>query len=70
MMAKKKPMETLNPEGLGIGAEMLGLQGSMTEVLRFEKPESRNEGKRFEGEEGETVPQAIAQLVSKAKFTV
>ena len=70
MMAKKKPMETLDPESLGIGPEMLGLHGSMTEVLCFEKPESRKEGKHFEGEEAETVPQAMEQLVSEAKFTV
>ncbi len=70
MMAKKKPMETLSPSDLGMGAEELGLQGSMTEVLKFEKPESRKEGERFEGDETETVPMAIQKLVSEAKLAV
>ena len=70
MMAKKKPMETLSPSDLGMGAEELGLQGSMTEVLKFEKPESRKVGEQFEGEETETVPMAIQKLVSEAKLAV
>jgi electron transfer flavoprotein beta subunit len=70
MMAKKKPMESLSPSDLGMGAEELGLQGSMTEVLKFEKPESRKEGERFEGDETETVPMAIQKLVSEAKLAV
>jgi electron transfer flavoprotein alpha/beta subunit len=70
MMAKKKPMESLTPADLGMNAEELGLQGSMTEVLKFEKPESRKEGERFEGEETETVPMTLQKLVSEAKLAV
>ncbi len=70
MMAKKKPMESLTPTDLGMNAEELGLQGSMTEVLKFEKPESRKEGERFEGEETETVPMTLQKLVSEAKLAV
>ena len=55
---------------IGEAAEELGLQGSMTEVLKFEKPESRKEGERFEGDETETVPMAIQKLVSEAKLAV
>ena len=40
------------------------------EVLKFEKPDSRKEGERFEGEETETVPMAIQKLVSEAKLAV
>ena len=69
-MAKKKPMESLTPTDLGMNAEDLGLQGSMTEVLKFEKPESRKEGERFEGEETETVPMALQKLVREAKLAV
>ena len=69
-MAKKKPMESLTPADLGMDAVELGLQGSMTEVLKFEKPESRKEGERFEGKETETVPMAIQKLVSEAKLVV
>ena len=69
-MAKKKPMESITTEDLGMNAEELGLQGSMTQVLKFEKPESRKEGERFEGEETETVPMALQKLVSEAKLAV
>ena len=70
MMAKKKPLESLTPADLNMNAEQLGLQGSMTEVLKFEKPESRMEGERFEGEETETVPMALQKLVSEAKLAL
>ena len=70
MMAKKKPMDSLTPVDLGMNSGELGLQGSMTEVLKFEKPESRKEGERFEGEETETVPMALQKLVSEAKLAV
>ena len=40
----------------------------MTEVLKFEKPESRKEGERFEGEETVTVPMASLKLVSEAQL--
>ena len=49
---------------------MSGSKGSMTEVLQYDKPESRKEGKSFEGDETDTVKQAIDLLVSEAKFLV
>jgi len=47
---------------------MRGAPASMTEVLQYEKPDSRKEGKTFEGEEADTVKQAMELLVSEAKF--
>jgi hypothetical protein len=47
---------------------MRGAQASMTEVLQYDKPESRKEGKIFEGDEADTVKQALELLVSEAKF--
>ncbi len=70
MMAKKKPIESVDLDSLGLPAGMLGLKGSMTEVLQFEKPESRKEGQRFEGDETETVPQTVEKLVSEAKLSL
>ena len=53
---------------LGVPAEMRGAQASMTEVLQYDKPEARKEGKKFEGDEADTVKQAMELLVSEAKF--
>jgi electron transfer flavoprotein beta subunit len=68
MMAKKKPLEEVDLDELGVSAEMRGAQASMTEVLQYDKPESRKEGKIFEGDEADTVKQAMELLVSEAKF--
>ena len=68
MMAKKKPLEEIELDAIGVSADMSGAQGSMTEILQFDKPESRKEGKSFEGDETETVKQAMELLVSEAKF--
>jgi len=68
MMAKKKPLEELTIEEIGVTSEMVGLNGSMTKILQYDKPESRKEGKIFEGEETETVKEAMAVLVSEAKL--
>jgi len=68
MMAKKKPLEEVELDAIGVSADMSGAQGSMTEILQFDKPESRKEGKSFEGDETETVKQAMDLLVSEAKF--
>ena len=68
MMAKKKPLEEIDLDSIGIPSEMRGIQGSMTQVLQFEKPESRKEGQTFEGDEADTVKQALDLLVDEAKF--
>jgi hypothetical protein len=47
---------------------MRGIHGSMTQVLQFEKPESRKEGQTFEGDEADTVKQALDLLVGEDKF--
>ena len=68
MMAKKKPLEEIELDAIGVSADMSGAQGSMTETLQLDKPESRKEGKCFEGDEANTVKQAMDLLVSEAKF--
>ena len=68
MMAKKKPLEELNLEDIGIPPEMIGLNGSMTKILKYDKPESRKEGKLFEGDEKDTVKEAMELLISEAKL--
>jgi electron transfer flavoprotein alpha/beta subunit len=68
MMAKKKPLEEIELETIGVTSEMIGSQGSMTEVLQYDKPESRKEGKSFEGDESDSVKKALALMVSESKF--
>ena len=68
MMAKKKPLEEINLQDINVSSDMIGLNGSMTNIIHFEKPESRKEGKIFEGDEVETVKKAIEHLVSEAKL--
>jgi len=68
MMAKKKPLEELNLKDIDVPSEMIGLSGSMTNVIQFDKPESRKEGKIFEGDEVDTVKEAMAKLASEAKL--
>ena len=63
-------LEEIELEAIGITSEMSGLEGSMTEVLNYDKPESRKEGKNFEGDEKDTVKQALDLLISEAKFLV
>jgi|TARA_B110000967_G_scaffold42394_1_gene42377 electron transfer flavoprotein beta subunit len=68
MMAKKKPLEEIELDTIGVTSEMIGSQGSMTEVLQYDKPESRKEGKSFEGDESDSVKKALALMVSESKF--
>ena len=68
MTAKKKPLEELNLQDIDVSSEMIGLSGSMTKIIQFDKPESRKEGKIFEGDEVDTVKEAMEQLVSEAKL--
>ena len=68
MMAKKKPLEEIELDAIGVSTDMSGAQGSMTETLQFDRPESRKEGKSFEGDEADTVKEAVDLLVREAKF--
>ncbi|GIT06927.1 MAG: hypothetical protein CM1200mP30_05570 [Pseudomonadota bacterium] len=40
----------------------------MTQVLQFEKPESRKEGQIFEGDEADTVKKGLDLLVGGAQI--
>ncbi len=62
MMAKKKPMEVVDSNALGLAPEVLQSGGLMTEVVQYDKPDERKEGRRFEGNETETVPEVMRNL--------
>ena len=62
MMAKKKPLEEVALDTLGLEPELLEAGGLMTERVQFDKPEILKDGKKFEGDEGETIPQVFQQL--------
>ena len=62
MMAEKKPMEVVDSNALGLVPEVLQSGGLMTEVVQYDKPDERKEGRRFEGNETETVPEVMRNL--------
>lgn len=65
MLAKKKPLETLNANDVGIDPSMVGSQGSKTTVKRLLQPEVRKAGRLFEGNEEETTRQVLKLLVNE-----
>ncbi|MEE2716234.1 MAG: electron transfer flavoprotein subunit beta/FixA family protein [SAR324 cluster bacterium] len=62
MMAKKKPMEIVDLNALGLAPEVVHAGGLMTEVVQHDKPDERKEGRRFEGDETDTVPEVMQNL--------
>ena len=65
MMAKKKPIETVNLKGIGMEPEMVGCAGRQTAVNRLIQPEIRKSGRLFEGKEEETAKQVLELLVNE-----
>jgi len=65
MLAKKKPVETVNLKDIGVEPGMVGRQGSKTVVKRLLQPEVRKAGRLFEGKEEETTRQALELLVNE-----
>lgn len=63
MLAKKKPIETVSIEDIGLKPDQVGHQGSRTVVNRLLQPEARKAGRLFEGREEETARQALTLLV-------
>ncbi len=62
MMAKKKPMEEVPLDSLGLDASVLSTDGLMIETLGYDTPQLQKEGRKFEGDEAETVPQVMQML--------
>lgn len=65
MMAKKKPLETVNLKDIGVEPGMVGREGSKIVVSKLLQPEVRQAGRLFEGNEEETTKQALELLVNE-----
>lgn len=62
MLAKKKPIETVNLSDIGVDPGLVGKAGRQTTVMRLLQPKIRKGGEVFEGEEVETAKQVVTLL--------
>ncbi|MBU2689450.1 MAG: electron transfer flavoprotein subunit beta/FixA family protein [Candidatus Eisenbacteria bacterium] len=67
MAAKKKPIEAIDPTGLGLDPNVVGAAGRKISILKMEPPPPRAEGKVLQGEPQETVPELVRLLREEAK---
>jgi len=62
MKAKKAQIKTLTAADLDVKSEMLGLNGSPTQVLRSFVPERKSSGEKFSGETDELVEKLTSAI--------
>ena len=67
MMAKKKPIETVNLAGLGTSADELGCAAPASEVVELMASRTRQAGRKFEGEAAAIMAEVVQLLASEAK---
>lgn len=67
MQAKKKPIETISLDSLGISSDEIGSQASRYEVLEQKNPDSRKAGQKFEGDLSEITKKVVDLLKNEAK---
>lgn len=67
MMAKKKPMETLDAAGLGLDPATVGAQAAQVSIVAMEPPPERSGGRLFEGAAKDVVPEVVRLLKEEAK---
>ncbi|MCF8039035.1 MAG: electron transfer flavoprotein subunit beta/FixA family protein [Desulfohalobiaceae bacterium] len=67
MMAKKKPIETMDLAGVGTSAEEIGAAAPKSEVVEFMETEKRQGGQKFEGDPAEVTAQVVNLLATEAK---
>ncbi len=65
MLAKKKPLKTVNLTDIGVELGMIGKAGRQTVVNRSIQPEVRKTGRLFEGQEEETAKQVLEFLTNE-----
>ncbi len=68
MTAKFKPVVTKKPTDFGLGEDQIGKAGSLIERLRYETPQSRAAGKKFEGDVVEITNKVIELLATEARI--
>ena len=67
MKAKRKELKAVSLGDLGADAGEVGAAGALAQVAELMPPPERAEGKVFEGEIGEIVPQVVKLLRDEAK---
>jgi electron transfer flavoprotein beta subunit len=67
MMAKKKGIEVMDLAALGISSEEIGSAGPKSEVVEFMASQSRQAGRKFEGDPAEITAQVVGLLATEAK---
>jgi electron transfer flavoprotein beta subunit len=65
--ARFKPILTKKPTDFGLGVDQIGKAGSFIERLKYETPQSRAAGKKFEGDVIEITNKVIELLATEAK---
>lgn len=64
MAAKRKPVETLSVEDLGLDETAVGLQGSKTRVINVDQPAARAAGEVYENK-GDAAQRIIELLIAR-----
>lgn len=67
MMAKKKGIETMDLAALGVTPEDIGATVLKSEIVEYIAPESRQGGRKFEGEAADITAQVVGLLANEAK---
>ena len=68
MSSKKKPLEVVALDGLGLDASEVGSSGSPTSLVSWAEPDKRQAGQKFEGESAdELVGTLMDKLANDAK---
>ena len=67
MSSKKKPLEVVALDGLGLDASEVGSSGSPTSLVSWAEPDKRQAGQKFEGDADELVGTLMDKLANDAK---
>ena len=67
MMAKKKKIDVLDLSALGTSPDEIGCATPQSEVLEFMATETRQGGRKFEGEAADITAEVVDLLVNEAK---
>jgi electron transfer flavoprotein beta subunit len=67
MSSKRKPMQILTQEELGIEVSTTGAAGSPSQLVNWSEPAQRKPGQQIEGDPQELVTQLMTKLTTEAK---
>jgi len=67
LTARIKPIVTKKPADFGLAEDQVGKAGSLIERLKYETPQARVAGKKFEGDAVEITNKVIELLVTEAR---